>query len=111
MIGSSVETSVLPICLAMKQGAVFIRRALAITLSGYAAGWSEPAFAFRPFDGTDAAVAALGELELELGPTGVRRDGSERTLVAPAMAFNLGLAVDWEAVLQGQGETALSPAS
>jgi len=29
-----------------------------------------PASAYRPFDGTDAAVAAPGELEIELQPAG-----------------------------------------
>jgi hypothetical protein len=33
------------------------------------------AFAYRPFDSTDAAVAAKGEVELELGPLGFLRTG------------------------------------
>jgi hypothetical protein len=101
----------LSLCMAKRWVSIFIRRTLTITLCGYFAGGSEAARAFRPFDGTDAAVAAPGELELELGPAGLRREGSERTLIAPMMAFNLGVAEGWEAVLQGQGETALSPAS
>jgi len=36
-----------------------------------------------PFDGTDAAVAAPGELEVELQPTGLRHEGGTQTLVAP----------------------------
>jgi hypothetical protein len=78
-------------------------------LCGYFAGWSEPALAFWPFDGTDAAVAGPGELELELGPAGLLREGSERTLIAPAIAFNLGVAEGWEAVLEGQGERRFLP--
>ena len=35
---------------------------------------SGPAFAYRPFDGTDAAVAAPGELEVELQPAGVQQE-------------------------------------
>ncbi len=31
---------------------------------------SNDARAYRPFDGTDADVAAKGELELEIGPLG-----------------------------------------
>ena len=31
-------------------------------------GWVAPAAAYRPFDGTDAAVADLGEVEIELHP-------------------------------------------
>jgi hypothetical protein len=84
---------------------------VAISVSGSVASWSESAHAFRPFDGTDAAVADVGEFELELEPLGLRRQGSERTLIAPQMVLNLGVADGWEAVLQGQGETALPPAS
>jgi hypothetical protein len=67
-----------------------------------------PSLAYRPFDGTDAAVADVGELEAELQPAGVRRDGSETRLVAPAAVLNLGFSKGWEAVLQGQMETPLS---
>jgi hypothetical protein len=37
--------------------------------------WSAPALAYRPFDGTDAAVAAPGEIEIELQPAGRLREG------------------------------------
>ena len=72
-------------------------------------GIAGPAFAYRPFDGTDAAVAAPGELEIELQPAGVRRDGATPTLVAPWTVLNFGLSEGWEAVFEGQGETPLSP--
>ena len=36
-----------------------------------ALGWVSPAPAYRPFDGTDAAVADVGEVEIELQPAGV----------------------------------------
>ena len=52
---------------------------------------SGPAWAYRPFDGTDAAVAAPGELEIELQPAGRLREGGTTTLVAPATVFNYGL--------------------
>jgi hypothetical protein len=84
---------------------------VAITMSGSVATWSESAHAFRPFDGTDASVADVGEFELELEPLGLLRQGSERTVIAPQMVLNLGVADGWEAVLQGQGETPLAPAS
>jgi hypothetical protein len=71
---------------------------------------SQHAFAYRPFDSTDAAVADLGELEIEFGPAGYRRNGSERTLIAPAYVFNYGFANNWELVLEGQGEHPLAPA-
>ncbi len=71
--------------------------------------WSGPALAYRPFDGTDAAVAAPGEVEIELQPAGALRDQEGTTLVAPDTVFNFGLSEDWEAVLEGRGETPLSP--
>lgn len=84
---------------------------VAITVAGSVASWTESAHAFRPFDGTDATVADVGEFELELEPLGLLCQGSERTLVASQMVLNVGVAEDWEAVLEGQGETALAPAS
>jgi hypothetical protein len=65
--------------------------------------WSSPAWAYRPFDGTDAAVAAPGELEIELQPAGRLRENGSTTLVAPATVFNYGLSEGWEAVFEGQG--------
>jgi hypothetical protein len=67
------------------------------------------AWAYRPFDGTDAAVAAPGELEVELQPAGRLREGPNTTLIAPATVLNFGLSEGWEAVFEGQGETPLSP--
>ncbi len=73
------------------------------------AAWSASAFVYRPFDGTDAAVAAPGEVEIEFQPAGVLRESSQKTLLAPATVLNFGLSKDWEAILQGQFETPLSP--
>ena len=78
----------------------------AITLSLIA--WSGPARAYRPFDGTDAAVAAKGEMEIELQPAGRLRDESGTSLIAPAAVINYGFSDGWEAVLEGQGQTPLS---
>jgi len=52
---------------------------------------SGSAWAYRPFDGTDAAIAAPGELEIELQPAGRLREGGNTTLVAPATVINYGL--------------------
>jgi hypothetical protein len=68
-----------------------------------------PASAYRPFDGTDAAVAAPGEVEIELQPAGRLREEGTTTLVAPATVFNYGLSEGWEAVFEGRGVTPLSP--
>jgi hypothetical protein len=70
--------------------------------------WSPAAWAYRPFDGTDAAVAAPGEVEIELQPAGPLHDEGGTTLIAPAVVFNYGFSENWEAVLEGRGETPLS---
>jgi len=70
---------------------------------------ARPAAAYRPFDGTDAAVADLNEVEIELQPAGRSQTGPQSTLVAPEVVYNYGFAERWEAVLQGQVETPLSP--
>jgi hypothetical protein len=67
-------------------------------------------FAYRPFDGTDAAVAGRGELEIELGPAGLLRLGPDRFLVAPALIGNLGFADRWEVVLEGRQHVLLGSA-
>ncbi len=68
-----------------------------------------PAFAYRPFDGTDAAVADEGKMEIEFQPAGVLKEFVGTNLIAPATRFNYGLSKTWEAVLEGQLETPLSP--
>ena len=73
---------------------------MALTYCGYA-------LAYRPFDSTDAAVVDAGEFELELGPLGQIREGSERFRVAPAVVANFGFSGERELVLQGQRQTAL----
>jgi hypothetical protein len=70
---------------------------------------ARPAAAYRPFDGTDAAVANLNEVEIELQPAGRLQTGPQSTLIAPEVVYNYGFAERWEMVLQGQVETSLSP--
>jgi len=65
-------------------------------------GWCRSSAAFRPFDGTDAAVADTGKVEIELGPVEYRREGATRTLFAPSTRVNYGFAPDWEAVVEGR---------
>lgn len=64
--------------------------------------WCCDARAFRPFDGTDAAVADTGKVEIELGPVEYRRDGATRSLFTPSARINYGFAPDWEAVVEGR---------
>ena len=58
--------------------------------------------AYRPFDGTDAAVAETGEMEIELGPVEYLREAAERTLLAPDLRINYGFTPGWEAALEGK---------
>jgi hypothetical protein len=44
-----------------------------------------PARAYRPFDGTDAGVAATRRFEVEFGPLGYLRVGNDRFLIGPAL--------------------------
>ncbi|WP_407177407.1 hypothetical protein [Bradyrhizobium sp. STM 3562] len=85
-----------------------IRCAAASLIIVTAASFAAPAFAYRPFDGTDAAVAEPGELEVELQPAGPRREQGTTTLIAPQTVLNFGLSEGWEAVFEGQAETPLS---
>ena len=64
--------------------------------------WCGEAVAYRPFDGTDAAVAETGEIEVELGPVEYLRAGAERTLLAPDLRINYGFISRWEAALEGK---------
>jgi hypothetical protein len=64
--------------------------------------WSSVALAYRPFDGTDAAVAEPGEIEIELGPVEYFREGADRRLLAPDYRINYGFAPGWEASIEGR---------
>jgi len=57
------------------------------------------ALAYRPFDGTDAAVAEIGEFEAELGSAYTRNDDGRATLALPATVLNLGFARHVEGVV------------
>jgi len=58
-----------------------------------------PAFAYRPFDGTDGDVADVGEFELEMGPAHFLSTPEGRYIVAPATVLNLGVARGLELVV------------
>jgi hypothetical protein len=81
----------------MKAPAAVIKLMLAAVLTC----WCDGAQAYRPFDGTDAAVAETGEVEIELGPVEYLREESERTLFAPDLRLNYGFAPGWEATIEG----------
>jgi hypothetical protein len=79
---------------------VVVLRAFVVVAAGL--GWPGRTEAYRPFDSTDAAVAAKGDLELEIGPAQYLVAGTSRALVAPSLVANWGFARDWEAVLEGR---------
>ncbi len=85
------------------------RRHLLLILGVVALSWPRGAAAYRPFDSTDAAVAAPAEMEVEVGPVGYLRLGSQNDLVAPMIVLNWGFAPRWELVVQGRGVLALGP--
>ena len=58
-----------------------------------------PASAYRPFDGTDAAVADFGEVEIEFQPIGAMHTGSTTKPISDGV-LNFGFAERWELVLQ-----------
>lgn len=78
-------------------------------LAAALAGWSDVASAFRPFDGTDAAVADTGDIEVELGAVEYQRETAARVLLAPDLRVNYGFARNWEATIEGDLTHALSP--
>jgi hypothetical protein len=69
--------------------------------------FTNPAWAFRPFDGTDADVTAWHDIEIELQPAGLLRQGADSTLLAPSEVLNYGFAEGWEVNAQSTGETPL----
>ncbi|HEX4637271.1 MAG TPA: hypothetical protein VH189_13885 [Rhizomicrobium sp.] len=79
-------------------------RRLALVLAAGAVMGSVPAFAYRPFDSTDAAVADKGAFEVELSPLSYRHDDDGTAWITPSARLNYGFAEDWEAVLEGQAE-------
>jgi len=62
-------------------------------------GLASPAFAYRPFDGTDGDVANVGEFELEMGPAQYLSSSQGHYLLAPATVLNLGVAKGFELVV------------
>jgi hypothetical protein len=73
--------------------------------------FAHSAYAYRPFNSTDAAVAEPGGMELECGPFGyvVAEDG--RFLVVPSFILNFGIADGWEVVFEGRNFLLVQPTS
>ena len=70
---------------------------------------SRRASAYRPFVSTDAAVADVGEVEIELGYAGFRESRNRFMIVAPTVVGNLGIASGLEVVGEFKLANDLSP--
>ncbi len=57
-----------------------------------------PTWGYRPFISTDAAVAGLKEMEIELGYLNLERTEGENTLIIPQLVVNYGIARNLEVV-------------
>ncbi|MEO5989316.1 MAG: hypothetical protein ABIU54_03905 [Candidatus Eisenbacteria bacterium] len=70
---------------------------------------ARPAYAYRPFDGTDADVAEAHLFELEFSPLSYARFAQERSLIVPQVTLNYGTGSGFEFVLEGQGVMLMHP--
>jgi hypothetical protein len=68
------------------------------------------AAAYRPFDGTDADVAGLGDFELEIGPVHWYAQGGAHYLISPATVLNLGFLPGIELVADFQNYVGIDEA-
>src|SRR5580692_5070865 len=83
-------------------------RCVAGAIGVFLCAWPVCARAYRPFDGTDADVAELHELELEIGPVGYYASGQAHYFVSGGV-LNFGLFPRVELVLQGFGYVPRGP--
>jgi hypothetical protein len=86
-----------------------VRKAVALLLGAGVVLSSSRADAYRPFDGTDADTAELGEFELEFGPAHFYRQGEQNYVIAPATVLNFGLLPLTELVIDFKDYIALGP--
>src|SRR5437868_2471169 len=90
-------------------GAVAALALVSVTFGAVAP--SSTAWAYRPFDQTDADVAPVHEVELEIGPVALQRSRDELIVVAPLLVVNYGLAPHIELVAEGRNERAFGAAA
>jgi hypothetical protein len=76
-------------------------RVAAVFVGAIAWGTAQPAAAYRPFDQTDADVAELHVVELEVGPVDFQRSPGS-TAYEPLFVFNYGFWDAWEVVVDSQ---------
>ena len=92
-----------------RRSSLWQRSFIAVFAAGLVLGLISEARAYRPFDGTDAAVADVGETEIELQPAGAQWSREQNQIIAPAVVYNYGFLKDWEVVLESQLQTPFSP--
>jgi hypothetical protein len=93
----------------LRRSSLWQQSLVAVCATALLLGGSSQAHAYRPFDGTDAAIADPGEVEVELQPAGAQWSQGQNQLIAPAVVLNYGFLENWEAVLEGQLQTPFSP--
>jgi hypothetical protein len=93
----------------LRRSSLWQQSLVAVCAAALLLGGSSQAHAYRPFDGTDAAIADPGEVEVELQPAGAQWSQGQNQLIAPAVVLNYGFLENWEAVLEGQLQTPFSP--
>src|SRR5213078_4917100 len=76
------------------------RRAAAATFLLWCAVGATSAWGYRPFVSTDAAVADLKEVEIEIGYFTLERTKDENAFIIPRVVFNYGWFKDWELVAE-----------
>ena len=80
------------------------RLGIAIVVGISVLGWTVPAAAYRPFDGTNAAVVDVGEAEIQLQPAGELSTRSRSVLTGPYAVLDYGFAERWEVILETRGQ-------
>jgi hypothetical protein len=83
----------------------------AFTAAAMIVCWDGAAQACRRFDGTAAAVAETGEIEIEFGPVEYLRQAAERELFAPDLRVNYGFTRTGKHRLRAMSPIVLPPAS
>ncbi len=77
------------------RSATFVHSLLLVLLLLFS---SSPAWGYRPFVSTDAAVADVKEIEIELGYFNLERDRGKNTFIVPKTVLNYGIIQNLELV-------------
>ncbi len=75
-------------------------RTIVILMTIIMMGNASTAYAYRPFDSTDAAVVEKGETEIEIGLYNFTDDNGLDEINTPSLIFNYGLTDTWELVAE-----------